>query len=98
MEAVVMALFLGGFEGGIIVVLFLFPMQWFKGNVLIPGIVGSCVGVHPLLVLFATLHVPTLFERWQRLPVVEAVVEKASGVAASGEEFVGLRGSVGREG
>ncbi len=63
-----------------------------------PGIVGSCVGVHPLLVLFATLHVPTLFERWQKVPVVEAVVEEAPGVAASGEEVAGLRGCAGREG
>ena len=63
-----------------------------------PGIVGSSVGVHPLLVLFATLHVPTLFERWQKVPVVEAVVEEAPGVAACGEEVAGLRGCAGREG
>ncbi len=51
--------------------------------------------VHPLLVFFATLHLlPTLFERWQKVPVVE----EATRVAASGEEFAGIRGCAGREG
>src|SRR4028119_646776 len=62
---------------------------------LMPGIVGSSVGVHPLLVLFATLHVPTFFERWQKVPVVEAIVEEAPGVAASGGGGGGRRGGRG---
>ena len=59
------------------------------------GIVGSSLSVHPLLVFFATLHLlPTLFERWQKVPIVE----EATRVAASGEEFAGIRGCAGREG
>lgn len=86
------ALFSSGFEGGILVALFLFPMQQLEGNVLVPRIVGSSVGVHPLLVLFGTLRGTLLFERWQKVPVVEVVVERAPGVAASGERPAALRG------
>jgi hypothetical protein len=50
------------------------------------------VGVHPLLGLFVTPHWTPLFERWQKVPVVEAVVEKAPGIAAFGEEPAGFRG------
>ncbi len=50
------------------------------------------MGVHPLLVLFATLCRTPLFERWQKVTVVEVVAEKAPGVAASTEKPVGLGG------
>lgn len=90
-----------------------------EGNVLVPRIMGSSFGVHPLLVLFATLVtalyglggavfvVPVvvliavalrylrwtlLFEHWHLLPVVEVVVERAPGLAASDKEPVGFRG------
>ncbi len=60
---------------------------------------GSSVGVHPLLVLSATLRGTPLFERWQKATLVEGVAEKAPGVAASGEEPAGLRGrAAGEEG
>ncbi len=93
------ALFSDGLEGGILVALFLLPIQQLEGNVLMPGITGSSVGVPPLLVLFATLSGMLLFERRQKAPVVEIVVERAPGVADSGKEPAGLRGcSAGGEG
>ncbi len=45
-----------------------------------------------MLVLFVTLRRTPLFERWQKVTVVEVVAEKAPGVAASGEKPVGLEG------
>jgi hypothetical protein len=89
---VLIALFSGGFEGRLLVALFLLPMQQPEGNVLVPRIVGSSVSVHPLLVLFGILSVTLLFERWQKVPVVVEVVERALGVAASGERPATLRG------
>lgn len=91
-------LFSGGLEGGILVALFVLLAQQLEGSVLVTRIMGSSVGVHPLLVLVATLRGTLLFERWQKVPVVE-VVDGALVVAASGEEPAGLRGcSVGGEG
>lgn len=97
--AVLTALFSDGLEGDILVALFLLLAQQLKGNVLVPRIMGSSVGVRPLLVLFATLSGMLLFERRQEVPVVEVVVERAPGIADSGEEPAGLRGcSAGGEG
>ena len=97
--AVLMALFSGGLEGDILVALFLFPMQVVRGGRFGARIMGSSVGVHPLLVLYATLRETPLFERWQKVSVLEVVVEKAPRVAAFGEEPGGLRGcAVGGEG
>ncbi|CAA9444924.1 MAG: hypothetical protein AVDCRST_MAG80-1679 [uncultured Rubrobacteraceae bacterium] len=64
--AVLIALFSGGLEEGILVASFLIPMQQLEGNVLALGIAGSSVGVHPLLVLFATLSETLLFEAGRR--------------------------------
>jgi predicted PurR-regulated permease PerM len=55
--AVLTALFSGGLEGGILVALFLLLARQLEGNVLVLRIMGSSFGVHPLLVLFATLAV-----------------------------------------
>ncbi len=44
-----------------------------------------------MMILFATLCETPLFERYQKVTVVEAVVEKALGVAAFGEKPMGLR-------
>jgi hypothetical protein len=97
--ALLIALFSGGLEEGILVALFLLLAQQLKGNVLVPRVMGSSVGVRPLLVLFATLSGMLLFERRQEVPVVEVVVERAPGIADSGEEPAGLRGcSAGGEG
>jgi predicted PurR-regulated permease PerM len=125
--AVLTAPFSGGLEGGILVALFLLLARQLEGNVLVLRIMGSSFGVHPLLVLFATLAVTApygldgtifvvpvvaiivvalrylrwtlLFEHWHLLPVVEVVVERAPGLAASGKEVAGLRGcSAGGEG
>lgn len=97
--ALLMVLFSGGLEEGILVALFLLLAQQLKGNVLVPRVMGSSVGVRPLLVLFATLSGMLLFERRQEVPVVEVVVERAPGIADSGEEPAGLRGcSAGGEG
>lgn len=52
-----------------------------------------------MFVLFATLCGTPLFERWQKVTVVEVAAEKAPKVATSGEELAGLRGcAAGREG
>jgi hypothetical protein len=97
--ALLIAPFSGGLEEGILVALFLLLAQQLKGNVLVPRVMGSSVGVRPLLVLFATLSGMLLFERRQEVPVVEVVVERAPGIADSGEEPAGLRGcSAGGEG
>jgi len=97
--AVLMVLSSGGLEEGILVALFLLLAQQLKGNVLVPRIMGSSVGVRPLLVLFAIRRGMLLFERRQEVPVVEVVVERAPGIADSGEEPAGLRGcSAGGEG
>lgn len=117
--AVLTALFSGGLEGDILVVLYSLLAQQFEGNVLVPRIMGSSFSVRPLLVLFATLAVMVLyvlgavfvvpvvviiaivlrylrctllFEHWHLLPVVEVVVERAPGLAASGKEPAVLRG------
>jgi len=96
---VLVVLFSGGLEGGILVALFLLLVQQLEGNVLVSRIMGSFVSVHLLLVLFATLRGMLLFERRQQAPVMEVVVESAPRVAASGEEPAGLRGcSAGGEG
>jgi predicted PurR-regulated permease PerM len=59
--AVLTALFSGGLEGGILVALFLLLARQLEGNVLVLRIMGSSFGVHPLLVLFATLAVTALY-------------------------------------
>lgn len=80
-----------------------------EGNVSVPGIImGSSVGMHPLWILFAVSIIATafrypngmlLFERWQKVPIVEVVSEGSPKVAASGGELAaGLRSSIGREG
>ena len=57
------------------------------------------MSVHPLLVLFATLCGTPLFERWQKVTLVEIAAEKAPGIVAFSEESAGLRGcAAGREG
>ena len=61
-----------------------------------PRIMGSSAGVHPLLVLFASLRETFVFERWRKVPAVE-VEEEAPGVATSGEEPAGLQGCAGGE-
>jgi hypothetical protein len=96
--AVLIALFSGGLKEGILVALFLYLMQWFEGVALVPRIMGSSAGVHPLLVLFATLRETLLFERCQRVPALEVVADDAPGVAAFGGETAGFQGCSGGEG
>jgi predicted PurR-regulated permease PerM len=59
--AVVLALFLGGFEEALIVAALFLVAQQLEGNVLVPRIMGSSFGVHPLWVLFATLAATALY-------------------------------------
>jgi predicted PurR-regulated permease PerM len=59
--AVVIALFSGGFAQALLVALLFLLAQQLEGNVLVPRIMGSSVGVHPLWVLFATLAASALY-------------------------------------
>ncbi len=59
--AVLIALFSGGLDAGILVALLFLLAQQLEGNVLVPRIMGSSVGVHPLWVLFATLAATALY-------------------------------------
>jgi predicted PurR-regulated permease PerM len=59
--AVVIAFFSGGFTQALLVALLFLLAQQLEGNVLVPRIMGSSVGVHPLWVLFATLAATTLY-------------------------------------
>ena len=59
--AVLIALFSGGLDQGIFVALLFLLAQQLEGNVLVPRIMGSSVGVHPLWVLFATLAATALY-------------------------------------
>jgi predicted PurR-regulated permease PerM len=59
--AVVIALFSGGFTQALLVALLFLGAQQLEGNVLVPRIMGSSVGVHPLWVLFATLAATALY-------------------------------------
>jgi predicted PurR-regulated permease PerM len=63
----------------------------------------GAVFVVPVVAIIAVasryLRWTLLFEHWHLLPVVEVVVERAPGLAASGKEVAGLRGcSAGGEG
>ena len=58
--AVVLALFLGGFEQALVVAALFLVAQQLEGNVLVPRIMGSSFGVHPLRVSFATLAATAL--------------------------------------
>jgi predicted PurR-regulated permease PerM len=63
----------------------------------------GAVFVVPVVAIIAVasryLRWTPLFEHWHFLPVVEVVVERAPGLAASGKELAGLRGcSAGGEG
>ncbi len=63
----------------------------------------GAVFVVPVVAIIAVasryLRWTLLFEHWHLLPVVEVVVERAPGLAASGKELAGLRGcSAGGEG
>jgi hypothetical protein len=90
--AQLIVLFSGGLEEGILVAVFLLLAQKLKGNVLVLRVMGSSVGVRPLLVFFAIRRGMLLFERRQEVPIVEVVVERAPGIADSSEEPAGLRG------
>jgi predicted PurR-regulated permease PerM len=59
--AVVIALFSGGFTQALLVAFLFLLAQQLEGNVLVPRIMGSSVGVHPLWVLFATLAASALY-------------------------------------
>lgn len=59
--AVVLALFTGGFGQALLVALLFLAAQQLEGNVLVPRIMGSSFGVHPLWVLFATLAATALY-------------------------------------
>ena len=59
--AVVLALFSGGFAQALVVAALFLVAQQLEGNVLVPRIMGSSFGVHPLWVLFATLAATALY-------------------------------------
>jgi predicted PurR-regulated permease PerM len=59
--AVLIALFVGGFDKALIVAGLFLVAQQIEGNVLVPRIMGTSVGVHPLWVLFATLAATALY-------------------------------------
>jgi predicted PurR-regulated permease PerM len=59
--AVLIALFVGGFDKALIVAGLFLVAQQIEGNILVPRILGSSVGVHPLWVLFATLAATALY-------------------------------------
>ncbi len=59
--AVLIALFVGGFDKALIVAGLFLVAQQIEGNILVPRIMGSSVGVHPLWVLFATLAATALY-------------------------------------
>jgi len=64
---------------------------------------GGAVFVVPVVAIIAVasryLRWTLLFEHWHLLPVVEVVVERTPGLAASSKELAGLRGcSAGGEG
>src|SRR3712207_2217834 len=59
--AVLIALFVGGFDKALIVAGLFLVAQQLEGNILVPRIMGSSVGVHPLWVLFATLAATALY-------------------------------------
>ncbi|HZC18931.1 MAG TPA: AI-2E family transporter, partial [Rubrobacteraceae bacterium] len=58
--AVVLALFSGGFAQALLVAALFLTAQQLEGNVLVPRIMGSSFGVHPLRVSFATLAATAL--------------------------------------
>jgi predicted PurR-regulated permease PerM len=59
--AVLIALFVGGFDKALVVAGLFLVAQQIEGNILVPRILGSSVGVHPLWVLFATLAATALY-------------------------------------
>ena len=59
--AVVLALFSGGLMQALLVAALFLAAQQLEGNVLVPRIMGSSFGVHPLWVLFATLAATALY-------------------------------------
>jgi predicted PurR-regulated permease PerM len=59
--AVLIALFVGGFDKALIVAGLFLVAQQIEGNILVPRIMGGSVGVHPLWVLFATLAGTALY-------------------------------------
>ena len=59
--AVLIALFVGGFDKALIVAGLFLVAQQIEGNILVPRILGGSVGVHPLWVLFATLAATALY-------------------------------------
>lgn len=61
--AVAIALFIpgGGFLDGLLVAALFLVAQQIEGNLLVPRIQGGSVGVHPLVVLFATLAGTALY-------------------------------------
>jgi len=61
--AVAIALFIpgGGFLDGLLVAVLFLVAQQIEGNLLVPRIQGGSVGVHPLVVLFATLAGTALY-------------------------------------
>ena len=59
--AVLIALFVGGFDKALVVAGLFLVTQQIEGNILVPRILGSSVGVHPLWVLFATLAATALY-------------------------------------
>ena len=59
--AVLIALFVGGFDKALIVAGLFLVAQQIEGNILVPRIMSSSVGVHPLWVLFATLAATALY-------------------------------------
>jgi predicted PurR-regulated permease PerM len=59
--AVLIALFVGGFYKALVVAGLFLVAQQIEGNILVPRVMGSSVGVHPLWVLFATLAATALY-------------------------------------
>jgi predicted PurR-regulated permease PerM len=59
--AVLIALFVGGFWKALVVAGLFLVAQQLEGNILVPRIMGTTVGVHPLWVLFATLAGTALY-------------------------------------
>jgi predicted PurR-regulated permease PerM len=71
--AVVLARFTGGLTQALLVAaLFLFAQQ-LEGNVLVPRIMGSSFGVHPLWVLVATLAATALYGVVFAVPIVAII-------------------------
>src|SRR5215213_6504388 len=81
--AVAIALFVpgGGFLEGLLVAGLFLVAQQIEGNLLVPRIQGGSVGVHPLVILFATLRYlqgTLILERWGKPPVTPADEEAKS--------------------